>query len=296
MKPNPAKRINDKLPRRRAYLPMAVWFVLAFCLSCEEPLEEDGTNPDEKSVGTAQQGILNGYAADEILFGAPYFLIHRMLGDLRIRTSKCSSTLITNRIAISASHCIDTKLYGDIPMNNEYELRLGGQSRRVIRIHEHETHDVIALVLSDGFYINGSKTGYSRSIYPGSNASLHGDTVVCAGWGYNSNNSTGGGVFRQALLEVNDNWNPIGFEVNSLGQGIAPGDSGGACYTVKYVYPYPIHLPDEIISVNTDTNKWPDPDVGYGPGPDQLYDFVEDVLDEEAFNFIRVGSIRPLSR
>ncbi len=256
-------------------------------IACEEPLEEELEYLDEGDLGTQQQPILDGDDADHVAYGAPMVEIQRWVGDIRVHWQLCSSTLITNKIALTAKHCVDTYFdeFETIKTNNQYYLHFGGEKQKVVRVYRHDSEDVAAYVVADGFEIDGKTSGYSRDIYPDSNFSLHGDLVVCTGWGVNTNSNSGAMVFRKALFNVDAFFWKLEFPMNDSGQNVAPGDSGGSCFTMKSNYPSKGYSPGDIISINTHVDQWPFPTKSLGPGPDQIRDFVEHVLDEETPQF-----------
>lgn len=142
-------------------------------------------------------------------------------------TGNCSLELLTNDWGITARHCADGSV----------TLRQGSSTISSSNLFLHPTLDV-ALVSWRRFIPAGAgptRFDFTRYIYPGTNASLNGQLLLCEGYGANSISpcpeGSGGGTLRFGNIHVKSTTpTTLVMDRSSLFNQIqAHGDSGGTC-------------------------------------------------------------------
>jgi hypothetical protein len=158
---------------------------------CALPIDEtgDGASNEGEAVAVSTQEITNGWvASNEEYMGV--IAVQAWNSSANRHYTACSGALMNNRVVLTAKHCI-TGL-----SNQTIYAKMGSQRVTVREFAVHPNWDVGVLRLSspmrmhnwriDRFQTNPSQintTGYRRSIYGGTNASLDGAALVCYGHG-----------------------------------------------------------------------------------------------------------------
>lgn len=109
---------------------------------------------------------------------------------------------------------------------------MGSQERAATRVVRHPSLDVALVKLAAPMQMGLSTTGYvSNPLYNQAPSTLLGKTLDCYGYGVSSYDGSGSGVLRTADLKVIETmYNEIRTGVNSRGQALNHGDSGGPCF------------------------------------------------------------------
>jgi hypothetical protein len=216
---------------------------------CAAPIDEtgDGVSNEDEAVAVSAQAITNGWvASNEEHLGV--IAIQAWSSTSNRYWTACSGSLMSNRVVLTAKHCVT-----DLGNQTLY-AKMGSQRATVTQFALHPNWDVAVLRISpsmrmpnwrtDRYQTNPyqiNTTGYRRSIYTGTNASLDGNVLMCYGHGgtaweppltYGWFNTTFG----------SDGYNPQDevhlWETNSMLP--EPGDSGMGCTYGIWFYQSPV--------------------------------------------------------
>jgi hypothetical protein len=201
----------------RALLALTAALGAPACMIDDE-LDDDqlGTAESEVNAGTVIPAAGSGFVS----FGTS--------------VGGCSGTLVRNNFVLTAKHCFSA---ADVAAPGSITVSMGAQLVSAAEIIHYPADDVTLMRLAAPLTMNGSTTGFERSLYPFATNTLAPNTMLtCRGYGLNDLNQPSDGLLRTAELPVrgvNFTWwfdhYDLGVNVNSQGQFLTPGDSGGSC-------------------------------------------------------------------
>jgi hypothetical protein len=229
---------------------------------CALPMEnEDKSIETEADLGTSQESISNGFASTEQYSGV--VALQYWSTTLNTWYTFCSATLVTNKVAVTAEHC----LTNPIVLQKQLWGRMGTQFIPISATRTNSDFDIAVVRFSYPMYmyawnafmpLPSSLAGlavndhdYGRAFYSGTNASLDWTYALCAGYG-------GGGTslpqppLRSAFLRVRyrDTYQPFdelhAYRTNNQLQ--QPGDSGGPCLNIGSGQPFTSGTPIYIFT------------------------------------------------
>lgn len=198
-----------------------------------------GAAPEDEAdleLGETSEEIINGTPFNPN--GTYYVMIHHggpgTIGSRPYNT--CSGTLIRNDVVLTARHCVtsDRSIGGPIDTDlDNFDLYIGSQHSGAYEIIDaFAPHDVALIVADEFFEMHGRNTGWDVPIYDQPSSTLIGRELFCAGYGTNTvpANAANADILRFAWLTPSSvTTNHLVYPMNSSGQNIFHGDSGGSC-------------------------------------------------------------------